>query len=100
MKRKKEKSEEQLLKDATFTRNKRKRGLHNPTGIIGKKRSERMISCTLNQKTQKPLFQFHTLPKPKPRYNPKRPQKVCVIVHVDRMREFIQTSDLILHIVI
>jgi len=88
------------LKNATFTIDKRKRGLQNPTGIIGKKRSERMISCTLNQKTQKPLFQFHTLPKPKPRYNPKRPQKVCVIVHVDRMREFIQTSDLILHIVI
>ena len=42
---------EQLLKDATFTIDKRKRGLHNPTGIIEKKRSERMISCTLNPKT-------------------------------------------------
>jgi hypothetical protein len=63
---------EQLLKDATFTIDKRKRGLHNPTGIIEKKRSERMISCTLNQK---PLFKFHSLPKPKPRYNPKEKRK-------------------------
>ena len=62
--------------------------------------SEPKKNIKKKKKKKNPRFNFHSLPKPKPRYNPKRPQKVCVIVHVDRMREFIQTSDLILHIVI